>query len=318
MKMLHIGDRPERTRITRYTLLASIAVAIYFSLPSIALRYYLPEIIFKKSNNIASSEDALYKVSASNNEALIRQYGKPNNKQCAIFFPGRHGGILRYEKEIFEKLKRNGITVFSISYPGYEGATGNADFSSIPITINLALKKIEQQTSCIVGDAVYIGRSLGASVALETAKHIRPKGMVLDSLPLSLAKSIRTKLRDHIITAPLTLLPIEKLVGFDVSTKKALADLGEIPIVVFQGAQDKVTPLEDIEELLNGYDNISLNIIGTASHHDTYVLAGDKYFDAIRRLLAQCRSIRDVGPIKRSGSGNGVTSWQRPRRFRYA
>ena len=264
---------------------ALIVVIAYFGGASIALRFYLPEIIFKKSKDVISSEDHRYKVHVGEDEILIRQYGPSLNGRCAIFFPGQHGGVLRYEKEIFGNLTNNGVTVLSLSYPGYEGAYGSADYSSILETSKLAFAKIEEQTSCKIKSSVFVGRSLGASVALEVAKYIRPKGIVLDSLALSLAESVRGKLKNSVITAPLNLLPIEKLISFNVSSKDALVDLSNIRIIVFQGRADKVTPLQDIEPLLKSYDNVTLNIIDTASHKNTYVLAGDKYINAILELL---------------------------------
>jgi len=271
--------------VKKIFLIIPIVFILYFGGASIVLKYYLSDVIFKKLPNVETSEIIRYKVNINKDELVIRQYGVSSNTKCVIFFPGQHGGIKRYEKEIFKDIVDKEMTLFAFSYPGFEGASGKSNFTSILDTSILALSRIENKTSCEIRSSVYLGRSLGASVALEVAKLSHPKAIVLDSLALSLSSSIRGKFKNSYLTKPLNILPIENLVDFNVSTKTSLNKLKKIPIIVFQGELDKITPLKNIDSLLKKYDNVTLNVIKLATHKNTHLLAGDKYSNAILELM---------------------------------
>jgi hypothetical protein len=59
---------------------------------------------------------------AADRSIRIRQYGSSQLRHCVIFFPGQHGGISTYERNLFPTIKQLGITVYALSYPGQDGA----------------------------------------------------------------------------------------------------------------------------------------------------------------------------------------------------
>lgn len=263
------------------------SIIFYFGGTAIGLKYYLSEIVFKQTPDIHSTESTRYLVTINNNESLVRLYGDPANTACVVFFPGQHGGILRYEVEIFRNLTDNGIAVYALSYPGYEGAKGIPTFSSIQKSTLSAMKYINDNTSCKSNKTIYVGRSLGASVALGTAEKITPKGMLLDSVGRSLASTIRIRLSNNIWTKPLNVLPVEKLLDFETSLDDALLQLKEVPITIFQGTNDSLTPLNNIASILSVYSNVRLIPVEGADHRNTHILAGAKYITEISQLMSK-------------------------------
>lgn len=260
-------------------------VIIYFGVATFGLKFYLSELVFKKIPDVESTESVQFSIASNNDELLIRLYGEVSNPECVIFFPGLHGGVLKYETEIFKTLTARGFSVYALSYPGVEGANGTSTFDSVKIITLDAVKYIIKSTSCEMNNTIYVGRSLGASVALMTATNMKPKGIVLDSVAASLSKSIRIKLSSSIFTKPINILPIEMFIGFDILLENALKQLKDVPITIFQGENDSITPLENIELILEHFENVKLYPIAMASHHNTYIVAGSKYIEKIAQLM---------------------------------
>ncbi len=77
-------------------------VFAYFSVGAYLLYAKMPQILFP-SITLTSKTDELDKftlLSASKDELVIREYGT-SKEQCIVFFPGRHGGIKKYEASFF-------------------------------------------------------------------------------------------------------------------------------------------------------------------------------------------------------------------------
>ena len=149
-------------------------ILLYFALGAVALRHFLDDLIFLKPEAGTTTEEHRFTYEEQGNQLLVRQYGNTTNNNCIIFFPGRHGGIARYEEEIFYKLDLSNTSLFALSYPGYEGAKGSSSLQSLPSLIHKTLHKIEQENHCNKTNTVFAARSLGAAIALEVAKDWRP------------------------------------------------------------------------------------------------------------------------------------------------
>lgn len=269
--------------------IALAAVALYYLTVAVALKFFLSGLVFLAVSPGETTESRSLVVKHNGAEALIREYKSYGSRRCAIYFPGRHGGIARYEKEIFATAVDQGITVYAISYPGYEGARGIATFESVKATTKLAIERIGKETSCEVSQSVFIGRSLGAAIALENALIFNPKGLLLDSASPSLAPVVRQNLKNNVLLWPAQLLPISKLLEFNVYLEDGIRILEHTPIVIFQGKQDELAKLENIEGLATRYANVELIAISNATHGNAILEAGALYFDKLCQLL-ECQN----------------------------
>jgi alpha-beta hydrolase superfamily lysophospholipase len=254
---------------------------IYFTIVGIVFHSFLSSIIFLKTNDVQSNENFTMRVEKGDDQLLIRLYGEKDNKKCIIFFPGRHGNITRYETEIFTTLNQNGLSVYALSYPGYDGAKGKSTFKNLMFLTDEAYKTIENQTSCKMHNSVFLGRSLGAFVAVSGSIKVKPRAVVVDSLSPSLTYTIRNQISDHILLFPLNLLPLERILEFNINTADLLDQLSDIPVVIFQGEKDQLIQVSDIIPILAGKKNVRLIEVPNATHSNVYLLAGPEYFRQI-------------------------------------
>ena len=279
------SERGVKRLIRKLCCSALFIVSFYFLGSAITMHYFLSSIVFKEIEQVPTNESLLHIVEVDGDELFIRQYGNTSIVRCAIFFPGQHGGIRRYEHEIFKEVLENDISVFALSYPGYEGAKGSATFESIKSTTFKALEFINDNTGCKIRNAVFIGRSLGASIALASATTFKPKGLLLDSISPSLAIVIREKLTKNIFLRTLNILPIEDIVEFDMYIDNQFINLSDVPIVIFQGDLDTLTPYDRVHEAVIDYNNIQLIRVLNGTHRNTHILAGQMYIDKLKNLV---------------------------------
>ncbi|WP_175442163.1 alpha/beta hydrolase [Pseudoalteromonas byunsanensis] len=260
-------------------------MVLYFTIGIVTLRFYLDELVFKPAVQEQTQETSLLSIPFATNEILIRSYAKNNIQACIVFFPGRSGGIRRYENELFNRFTSQGASVHAISYPGYEGASGKSRLSNVAAHIEQALKQLEIQTSCRIDKSIFVGRSLGAALAIETAKNLPPKALVLDSVGVSLESVVRYQLGKRTLTKPLLLLPIDKILPFKHDLKSSLFALNDVEFYIFQGEEDLMINYHELVNKMDGLPLEKIMPVSGANHSNTHILAGDSYVDRILSLL---------------------------------
>jgi acetyl esterase/lipase len=230
-------------------------------------------------------EDRLINVPvAADRSTLIRQYGGARN--CVIFFPGQHGGISTYERILFPAIRQAGAAIYALSYPGQDGAQGRSHRATILKDVAVAIAAIGRETSCQPNNAVFVGRSLGASVAVYAAQDTQPKGILLDGVGLTLTDAIHAAIERHTLMRPWVLLPLTRVVQ-DESLVPVIRSLKAIPIVIFQGTNDQVTPFMETQARLAHEDNVRFFAVNGAAHNNAYMLAQDAYTKQLADLMAR-------------------------------
>jgi hypothetical protein len=260
-----------------------LVVCTYYLAAIYILRFSLDEFVLPPTddNDIKLPPPYLL-VSNSGNELLIRRYGNTKNR-CVIFFPGQHGGIARYQSDLFPSLVRHGISVFAVSYPGQDGAKGHGRLSELPGLIETGLTRLE--SVCDARESVFIGRSLGSMVAVDQAVHWRPRGVVVDGISPSLADAIYTYMENHWYLRPACVLPIQKILRRHYVLGDALDELGSTKVIVFQGSSDVRTPLSLAKRAVAGRDNVRFVKVAGAAHSNSYLKAFSQYIGSVITLL---------------------------------
>ncbi|WMP19046.1 hypothetical protein [Thiothrix lacustris] len=65
--------------------------------------------------NAATTETSSFHVPDTNgNTLLVRRYNA-GQVGCVVFFPGQHGGITTYERQLFPYLRDKGLMVFALA-----------------------------------------------------------------------------------------------------------------------------------------------------------------------------------------------------------
>ncbi|MBD8871858.1 hypothetical protein [Rhodanobacter sp. DHB23] len=266
--------------------LAAVVVVLYFALPAALLRWNLDRLIFTAQSSDRTHEDQRFEIAVSAGATVVvRRYGHAG-QACAFFFPGQHGGIGRYERTLFPLIRRGGADVYAISYPGQDGAKGHAHVALLPDQVALAVSRVGSATRCGMDRSVFVGRSLGATMALVEATRFKPRGVLVDGLGADLASVVRAWIRRHPALIGWQVLPVRGLLGQrDYSAAALLGQIPSVPVSVFQGTADAVTPYAPARSATMGLPNVTFTTVAGGTHRDTYVLAGAAYAGSLRSLL---------------------------------
>lgn len=271
----------------RTLALSLLMICAYFSIGAYLLYAQMPRYLFPTIVLTAPTE-ALHQYEfydAAKNQLLVREYGQ-DNAQCMVFFPGRHGGVKKYQETIFKAFQQNNFKVFSLSYPGQDGALGQVNnIASLIKLINDAMNVIS--LNCSPEKTILYGRSLGAVVALYTVGEAKMAGVILESVAPSLSIAVNNHFNSKWYLRPLTILPIALLLPKDYDLNEPLALLKTTPISIFQGANDSQTPLKQLQQHWSYSDNVSLHIVKAGEHSNTYSYAINEIINVAKSMTAQ-------------------------------
>jgi alpha-beta hydrolase superfamily lysophospholipase len=271
-------------RIRTLSLTAGAFVLLYFIAGACFLRFGLESLVLPSVAPSAYSSSSLpLRISSDDgNTVLIQRYGTPK-EGCVVFFPGQHGLISAYEKNLFPAFYAEGIAVFAVAYPGQNGAPGKPRHLSEIMTL-ASQAAASVQAACAGHRVVLYGRSLGSMVAAYAAVRSHPAGLILESAAPSFSSAIRLRLNARWYLAPLALLPVSRLLAHDYSLQEALSGTSDMPALVFQGTADSETPLSALQT--NGMPgNLRLVVVSGGAHSTTYLLGRDRIAQATLSML---------------------------------
>lgn len=263
-----------------------ILAALYLAVPAALLSWQLDRLIFTSQKHDATHEAQRFDVSmAPDATVLVRRYGNPGAR-CLYFFPGEHGGMGTYEETLFPSLLEFG-TVYAISYPGQDGARGQGHVALLPDQVEHAIRVVSRTARCEIDKSVFVGRSFGATVALLEAERLHPKGVIVDGVGADLPVVVRAWIARHKVFYGWRMLPVEWLLAKQrYSLEPVLTALAPMPIVIFQGTADVVTPFSAAQAVARGHSNVKFYPVTGGRHDNSYVLARAMYLDALRKIVA--------------------------------
>lgn len=271
----------------RIFLICLFLVFAYLSIGAYLLYTQIPHYLFPHIALTSKTEEEheLKFYGSLKNELIVREYGQ-SKEQCMLFFPGRHGGVKKYEKSLFKTFQNNNFKVFALSYPGQDGAKGRVE--SIASLINLitqALKAIA--LNCHPKKTIIYGRSLGATVAVYSVGEIKVAGIILEGVAPSLSMAVNNYLNSKWYLKPLRLFPIKLLLPKNYDLSAPLSILNTTPISIFQGTSDLKTPLIELQQSWSYRDNVLLHAVKNGRHSDTYIRAKNEIVGVAKGMLLQ-------------------------------
>ena len=202
----------------------------------------------------------------------------PGARFTVVWFHGNAGNISHRVSNIgyLHRLLRTNVFIFD--YRGYGQSQGSRFSLSEEATYRDAegaMAYLRSRRDLAGTRFVYFGRSLGAAVAVELARHDPPAGLILETT----FSTLKDVARVHYPFVPLFFLQ---------TTYETVRKLPEIrvPILILHGDHDEVVPLEQAERLYAAANEPkTLHVIHGARHNDTYVVGGTEYFDVWARFL---------------------------------
>lgn len=275
---------------TKCLILTLALLVLYFLLPALLLRFAIDRLTFTAQTNEATHEDQRYEVKVGGGRSVVvRRYGSAN-AACVIFFPGQHGGIGTYERTLFPQIQSAGAVVYALSYPGQDGATGVSQLRWLADDVAAAIHSIEHNAPCTPAQSVFVGRSLGATVALAEAARFSPRGVLLDGVSPDLSGVVHAWFERHPLATGWNMLPVRTLLADDFALTDIVAKFPGTPVVIFQGMADQVTPFEPMRIWASANPSIRFIPVRGASHENAYLLGRACYIESLKSLLKATRA----------------------------
>lgn len=262
------------------------AVCVYFLAPCVYVCFFIDRNTIKTSEKLKTLEDRTFEIPCPEGRSvLIRRYGSSDSSRCVVFFPGSHGGIPRYEKTWFKDMLEAGMTVYALSYPGQDGAQGSSRLSTVGSDVETALDALDAITSGRLHGAVFVGRSLGATVAVMAASRFHPKALLLEGVSPSLSDAVRAFCSKQWFTTLWNCLPLEHLMADDHDILSSLKEMRGTPIWIFQGDRDETTPLKNLNKALYSLPWINVVPVPGGTHGESYRIARKTYLSVLNQLI---------------------------------
>ncbi|HYL80281.1 MAG TPA: alpha/beta fold hydrolase [Candidatus Acidoferrum sp.] len=204
----------------------------------------------------------------------------PGARITLLWFHGNGGNIARCLNNLKYLFRRLGVNIFVFDYRGYGRSEGGMFDLSEEATYrdaDGALAYLRGRRDLAGTTPVYFGQSLGAAIAVDIARRQPAAGLILET-PFT---SIRDMAR---IVAPYW--PFPSLLQTKYDSLRKIEEV-RVPLLVLHGDHDEWVPYEQGRRLFDAANEPkTLYTIPGAHHNDTYVVGGEKYFEAWAGFLS--------------------------------
>lgn len=200
----------------------------------------------------------------------------PEARATFVWFHGNAGSIsdrLLNIKLLHDSIKTD---IFIFDYRGYGRSEGSVSELGTYLDGEAAIKYLLARDSAVARRLVLFGRSLGAAVAAEMASRFSSLGLILESPFVSIREMAR---------AIFPSLPIGWLLQTRYDTMEKVRRV-KTPLLVLHGDQDNTVPFAQGKRVFEVASQPKKfhRIVG-ASHNDTFIVGGEKYFAVLREFI---------------------------------
>jgi len=202
----------------------------------------------------------------------------PGTSPVVVHFHG-NGEQLADLRHVVTGLRRNGLGVLAVEYPGYGLAGGSPSEESLFAAGREALAYARERLGVPPERLVLQGQSLGSGVAARLASEGQGTALVLVSPFTSM-----TDLAAHLFPA----LPLSRLVRDRFDTR-AVAPSVRIPVLIVHGDRDDLVPFPMGEELARTFPKARLLRVAGAHHNDLWLEQGEELLSAIATFFRGSR-----------------------------
>ena len=189
-----------------------------------------------------------------------------------VVFHG-YGGHRGHRLNWIQRFHEHGYGIFILDYRGYGGSKGTPTENGLYQDSQTALNWLQSQTD---NQLVYLGESLGSSVAVEMAIRFPPKAVIIQS---GFPSAVEVAKKHY------PFLPVGLLMKDTYLTRHKISGL-TCPTLHIHGELDTVVP---VKLGLSLYDSAPEPkrwlLIPQAKHNDVAQVGADKYFKSIGMFL---------------------------------
>ncbi len=263
--------RPSVVLLSYLQVAAGAVVLAYLGLMVFAW-LFSDRMIFRPPPSTYADGPGWLRIPTPDGVSLVARYlPLPAAKYTLVYFHGNAEDLGQNEAHLAELRDRLGVAVFAWDYRGY-GRSGG--WPNTPATLRDAHTVLAYVTGAlgVPRDRIILyGCSLGGGPAVAMAAEGPCAGLILQSVFTS-AFRVMTRVR---------LLPFDK---FD---NLSLLPALRCPVLVIHGTADRVIPFALGRQVYAAVRGPKWHLwIEGAGHNNLIELAGDAYWDALRRFVA--------------------------------
>jgi len=202
-------------------------------------------------------------------------FQNPNSDQLLLFFHGNAGNALHRFPDAM-RLSRTPINVLLLSYRGYGRSGGRPSEKGIYLDAAAALLYARSVLKFPEEKTFILGRSLGATVAVESAQDNALAGLILVS-PFSSGTDMATLMGFGWLNWA---------IGNPYDSLTKVRQL-KMPLLIIHGEQDNTIPISLGEKLFKAAGSSAKDFIRIpkASHNDLIEIAGETYWTSIAGFI---------------------------------
>ena len=199
-----------------------------------------------------------------------------NSDKVLIYFHGNAGNIYHRIPGLIQ-LQKSGLNVVGVSYRGYGKSEGDPDEDGIYQDGKAIFRYVSKELGFSDKNIVIFGRSIGTTVAINTAQYKQIAGLILVS-PLTSGK-------DQAKASGLGL--ISSLAGNSFDNINKIKNI-EAPVLVIHGTKDRVIPYSMGKEIFAAAKSRKKFIkIEGAGHNNLQDAYSQEYWSPIFSFLKQ-------------------------------
>ena len=197
-----------------------------------------------------------------------------------LWFHGNAGNIGNRVDNMLLFNRRLGVNIFIFDYRGYGRSEGSPSERGMYIDADAALEYLRSRGDIDLNNLILFGRSLGCAVAVEMATRYPAKALILES-PFTSVDAMARRIRPLLMW----FVPPRWIVG---SRFDSLAKIGGIqsPVMILHGSRDDIVPIDMAQDMFDAANEPKrFYAIQGASHNDTYLVGGERYFAALKEFI---------------------------------
>lgn len=200
---------------------------------------------------------------------------------ATILFSHGNAGNIADRLDRVQSWRDLGADFFLYDYRGFGRSSGSPDEEGTYRDGRAAYDHLVKVRGIDPARLVLMGESLGSAISIQLALDRRAAGLVLEAPFASIA---------HMATAIYPFLPVKFFVRTRYDNLAKIPRL-QIPLLVTQGTQDEVIPVEQGRMVFEAAPEPKrMFVVEGAHHNDVYVVGGDRYRREMSDFLARIQS----------------------------
>jgi hypothetical protein len=254
----------------------SLAAAVFFTPLQRRMTYFPSRTVAAADMVLPGSEDVTF-VTEDGLELdgwFLRS--APDESSVTIVVFNGNGGNRGDRGSLARGLASNGYGVLLFDYRGYGTNEGTPSEEGLEADGRAAVAYLRTRSDVDCERIVYFGESLGAAVAIATARQNPPATLIL--------RSPFTSLQD-VASEHFPFLPTSLLLRDRYANEEQIRSVN-VSVLVIAGSEDRTVPLEQSNRVFQAAQEPKrMVVIDGADHNDGELSSGDQMLDVVAKFI---------------------------------